>query len=521
MHRTLTSAALAAIRWNYAGFLARSAAGVVVGIVLARLLGPKPFGELGIAAIIFGLGNQLADAGFSSALVQAPDLDDRRIRFVFTAQFLVGCAMTALTWSAAPVLGAAFRDAAAVAVIRAVSFQFVLQSLGQTATGLLKRNLRFKSIQAAQVLSYLIGYAAVGITMACTGFGVWSLVAAQLVQPLLYSAIVYATVRHSVRPVFDRGGLRLVRFGTQVTGANLINWTISNLDNIFVARAFGSTSLGLYSRSFNLASNPVEGLVSTCQQVLFASCSRVDQRLDRMGRAYLAALGAVALITMTVFWSLAACGHFVIAGLLGPRWTEAAPLFTAFAVAMPLFALMAVAGPVLGAADRVSQEIRTQAASLVVAFVLFLSTAQVSVQAIAWAVVVAYAFRFWCTTRPTLRLVGLRWSNVASAVTGPACAALFTTLCVFLASRTVVGNSTQPVVALLALGAVAALSFITIALIAGRHVLPRAVLDPLLANATEFPNFVSRPLTTLAARWHPSVRAFPGELSTAPAAAKH
>jgi PST family polysaccharide transporter len=499
MPETLTSTALGAIRWNYAGFLSRSVAGFIVGVVLARLLGPNPFGQLGIAAIVFGLGNQLADAGFSSALVQAPELHERQIRFVFTMQIFIGCTMTALACVIAPAVGAAFRDAAVVEVVRAVSPLFLLQSLGQTATGLLKRELHFRTIQAAQLLSYLVGYAFLGVAMAYAGLGVWSLVAAQLTQPLLYSLIAYAKVRHSLRPLIDRSGIRLARFGAQVTGANLINWTISNLDNVLVGSAFGSRSLGLYSRSFNLASNPAEAFVSTCQQVLFASCSRTHQQYDRMRRAYLAALGGVALVTMPIFWSLAASGRLVVDTLYGSQWSEAAPLFTAFAAAMPLFALMAIAGPVLGAADRVHQEVRAQAASLVFSFVVFASAVQVSAVAVAWAVPLAYGFRFWCATRPTLRLLGLRWRDLAAVVSGPTFAAALTAACVFWASRTGIGNGT-PIFALLRLALVGLLSLTVIAFIGRRRIIPLAFVTPVMKNAKHLPRCVARPLEAFAAQ---------------------
>lgn len=505
MQDGLTASSLRAVRWNYAGSLSRSVAGFLVGIVLARLLGPKPFGQLGVAAIVVGLGNQFADAGFSSALVQAPELDERQIRFAFTMQVVIGCGMSALTFIAAPFFGVVFRDDGVINVIRVISVLFLLQGLGQTSTGLLKRRMDFPTLQMAQVSSYLIGYAGVGVLAACFGLGVWSLVIAQLTQPLLCSLHTYWRVRHSLRPCIHRSGLRLLRFGTQVTGANVINWTIGNLDNVLVGRTFGSTSLGLYSRVFNLVSNPLAGFVSTFQQVVFASCSRAGRRLDRARRAYLAVVGTIALITMPLFWSLAACSQHVVVGLYGPQWRAAAPLFAAFSIAMPLEAVMSISGPFLGAADQVSQEIRTQAISLFVSGAAFVLAARVSLTAVAWAVVFAYGFRLWCVSRPTLRLLGLRWRDVAGVVTGPACAALFTTGCVFCASRSFFYHSAKPVFALMALAVVGAVSFIAIALIGGRHVVPRAVLDPALANSNEFPDFISRSVTTLAARWHPSV----------------
>jgi lipopolysaccharide exporter len=197
MAKTLTASALEASKWNSVGFLSRGAASIVVGIVLARLLGPKPFGQVGVATIIYSFGNLLADAGFSSAVVQRPELKDRQIQFAFTMQILFGLVLTAVVFSIAPLVGTTVHDPAVTNVVRAVSPIFLLQSLGQTATGLLKRTMGFRVIQTAQIFSYLLGYAVVGIGLAYAGLGVWSLVAAQLCQPLLYSVLVYFQVRHS------------------------------------------------------------------------------------------------------------------------------------------------------------------------------------------------------------------------------------------------------------------------------------------------------------------------------------
>src|SRR5438270_6644117 len=93
MNEKLTSTALSALRWNYLGFVTRGISVFVIGTVLARLLGPKPFGQLAAATLALGLANYFADAGFSSALVQAPELTLRQIRFAFTFQVLIGFAI--------------------------------------------------------------------------------------------------------------------------------------------------------------------------------------------------------------------------------------------------------------------------------------------------------------------------------------------------------------------------------------------------------------------------------------------
>lgn len=299
-----------------------------------------------------------------------------------------------------------------------------------------------------------------------------------------------------------------MRFGTQITSANLLNWTIGNLDNVLVGRAFGAIGLGLYSRVFNLLNTPVTGFVSALQQVLFASCSRTTERPDRARRAYLAALGGVALVTLPLFWSLATSARLAVLGLLGPKWIDAVPLFAALSLAMPLFALMAIAGPILSASDQVSQEIRTQAVSLFVCCVLFLLAVHVSLRSMAWAVLFAYLFRFWWTSRPTLQLLNLKWREVLGMLAGPAFAALIVALCVFLGSHTILANTATPVVALLGAAIVGTGSFVAVTVIGGRYVVPKVFLEPLLGRPDIFPHLVVRSLKFLAARWHPEVPIF-------------
>jgi len=157
----------------------------------------------------------------------------------------------------------AFRDPLIENVLQVMAAVFLIQAFGQSSAALLKRRLAFRALQTALVVSSLTGYVLVGIPAAFLGAGVWSLVAAQLAQSVTYSALVFIQARHSLVPCWSRPTLRLARFGMKVTGANILNWSISNFDNAFVGRAFGSTALGLYSKAFDTVNSPAGAVVST------------------------------------------------------------------------------------------------------------------------------------------------------------------------------------------------------------------------------------------------------------------
>jgi PST family polysaccharide transporter len=408
--------------------------------------------------------------------------------------------MMSATIIAAPYVALAFHDAAIQTVLRAIAPLFLLQSLGQTSTALLKRNLTFQPVQKAYVSSYLFGFLVIGLPAAYLGAGVWSLVSAKLGQGLCYSVQVYAHVQHSMMPCLDRAGMRLLRFGSTITSANIVNWSISNLDNVLVGHVFGSTGLGLYSRAFNLVSVPADGIVSTCQQVLFASCSRAGDQIARIRRAYLAVVAAIAIITLPLFWSMAACAPSIVAGLYGTRWMEAIPLFRLLAVAIPLHALMALAGPILTATDHVERELRTQALSLLVAAVAFAISARYSLEAVAWAVVFAYAFRYWAATVPTLRLLAIGWRDVGRVLAGPIAATAVTVCVVFTGHWVASYHGIQPLFLAVGLGLTGAVTLCVLLVLAGDRILPPELVNLLTHVSTNLPRSLVRALNTIAAR---------------------
>ena len=427
MSDTLTNRSFSALRWGYAGFCLRAAAGFASGIVLARLLGPKPFGEVAVASLILGFANQLADGGFSSALVQAPELADTDVRFVFTAQLAIGSALTICGICAAPLVAALFHDPIITNVLRASSFLFLIQAFGQTSSAVLKRRLEFRGLQYAQVTSYVFGYGFVGIVAAWFGGGVWSLIAAQLVQSATYSAFVYLQLRHSVLPSFSKRGLHLGRFGVKTTCANLLNWSITNGDNACVGFALGSATLGLYSRAFDTVNSPASSVVNTWQLVLFAGCSRAGNR-GAVRRAYLASLTAVTLILLPTLSAVAICSPTIVATLYGVQWNATAPLLVPLAIAVAVSAALALAGPIPSAVDMVEKEIKAQAISLLLAIVAFLVAARYSAVAVAWSVLAVYIARFVLVTAPTLRVLDLGWNDVLRVTRGAlalACATSF------------------------------------------------------------------------------------------------
>jgi len=81
---TLSERVLAAAKWNYLGVAARVLAQFIAQIVLARLLGPVPYGMFGVCLVSVGVVSIVSEMGLGPALVQKKALAEADIRVAFT-----------------------------------------------------------------------------------------------------------------------------------------------------------------------------------------------------------------------------------------------------------------------------------------------------------------------------------------------------------------------------------------------------------------------------------------------------
>lgn len=408
-----------ALKWNYAGVLVRAICQLAIGIVLARLLGPGPFGIVAIAWLLIGACNLFADFGFASALVQRTDIADRDVHFVFTCQLALGIFLTLCGWLAADAAASYFGQRDAAPSLRAMFLIFTFQAAGQTSSALLRRALDFRNLQRISIGSYLLGYLGLGIPMAVAGVGVWALVAAYLAQSLLatIALIVCASIRPGIalRPASPG----LLKFGGKVVAANLSSWAISNLDGLVVARMFGVRDLGLYNRAMTLVASPTNSIVSGLQGVLFSVCSRIQNQPANLKRAYLGASAAVAIACLPPFVCIAVAADTVAVGLYGAEWADAAAALRPLALAMPLTALLALAGPILTALDKVADEVKAQGLTLLVLVPLLLASAQQSIGTVGWAMLAMYLLRWSLLARAVLGAIGTSWIEMLDGLKLP------------------------------------------------------------------------------------------------------
>ena len=321
--KTLAHSTLAGVTYQYAATAANGVVQVGVIAVLARLIAPVEFGQVGLATAYIGFWALFAAFGVGSAVVQRPGLTERMLRAGFTLSLVLGLLASVLVFLTAPLAARMLGSASLTEFIRALSATFLLASPGIVAEALLQRDFEWQRLTRLNVISS-IAQSLSSVVLAVLGLGAWALVGSNLLFTLLRTALLVRARAFPKRLLVSGTELgELSRFGRSFTAARLLNYGAQQGDNVVVGRVLGLEPLGFYSRAFKLMMQPVTNFGLVITRVLFTIMARLQDQAERLRTAYLTGLAIISLVSGPLAAMMVVLGHEIVLVLLGPRWTAA------------------------------------------------------------------------------------------------------------------------------------------------------------------------------------------------------
>ncbi|GGT30253.1 lipopolysaccharide biosynthesis protein [Streptomyces kurssanovii] len=354
----LTSTTASGLRWMLLGAVATFAVQSAYSAVMSRLLMPSDFALLALAMFMLRFVSYFAQGGLSSAIVQRPVLDTRVVRASFTLGIATGLAAYAVLWTLAPLTIASLAAPAELtSVCRVLGLTFVLNAASSTATGLLRRSMRYRTIALIEFVSYVAGYCGLGLTFALSGSGVWSLVYAAIGQAGLMALGSFLAARHDLRPLFDLDELRKVAFfGAKVSFVGFLEFLTISLDTVLVGRYAGMVALGHYNRAQLITALPLHQIGTAMGKVLFPAFSRIQIDHERLKKAYLDSIFMTTLLFVPMAAVIGVVADNLVSVLLGDGWQRAAQLVPLLAAIGALSVIVYFPASVAEATGRVRRK---------------------------------------------------------------------------------------------------------------------------------------------------------------------
>lgn len=315
------------------GEIAQRATGLVLGIVLARVLTPADFGLFAMSLFFVEFLGVFGQCGLIEALIQNEGATDRDWSSAYWVGIGLGALVGIVAWVVGPLAGSFYHDDRVVAVVRVAGWGALIVSLGATQSAWLEKEMRFRVIALVEWAGTVSG-GIVGLAMALTGWGVWSLVARVMVGGAI-KALLLHLVGCPWRPTLSVQTSTLkwaARFGLWLQAHRIVNYLSRRLDDAIIGRYLGPLEVGYYARAYDLMLYAAYDSPGVAGRVMFPALSTIVGDLTRFRASYLRAVSAVATVTFPAMLGLLAVAPEAILVVFGPQWLPAVPLVRVLSV---------------------------------------------------------------------------------------------------------------------------------------------------------------------------------------------
>ena len=299
----------------------------VSGIILARLLTPFDYGCIGMLAIFMLLSDAFINGGFGSALIQKkmPSQDDYSTVFWWNMGMAV--VMYAILFLCAPAI-ARFYDIPLLSdVLRVNGLVLFIHAFNLVQSNQLRKKMNFKALSIVTVVTSLVSFG-VTIYMAYNGFGVWALVAQNLIAAAIPSVVFWFYLKWRPKFSFSWASFKeLFSFGFYMFMSNIVNTFFGKLTTLLIGKIYSPVTLGYYSKAMsteNLASDTISSVMSQVTYPLYSQVQDDKVALQNMIRRL---TSTIAYVTFPMLFVLMLTAKPIFVLLYSDRWLASVPYF--------------------------------------------------------------------------------------------------------------------------------------------------------------------------------------------------
>lgn len=334
MSTSLKKQAFVGVGWNAIGRFSSQGVSFILQIFLARLLSPSDYGIIAMIAIFLQVSAVFVDSGFGKFLIQRQSCSQSDYSTVFYYNLGVAFILYILLYAIAPLVAGFYKIELLKHIMRVISIVIIINALTIVPRAKLEKSIDFKSISIITFSSSLLS-GLLGIFMAYSGFGVWSLCYQTLSNSILQCFLFSYFVRWRPSLLFCKEAFyEMFTFGSKIIGASLISVIYSNLYTIIIGKKFNARDLGYYSRADQFATFPSANIGQIISSVAFPLLSKIQDDNVRLEIAYRSIIRYSSYIIFPLMIGMASVAGPFINVVLGENWLDTIPYLQVLCMAL-------------------------------------------------------------------------------------------------------------------------------------------------------------------------------------------
>ena len=330
---SLKHKAAAGMVWTTIQKFAKMGIGFFSGIILARLLTPYDYGCIGMLSIFMVLAEAFIDGGFGSALIQKKRPTQVDYSTIFWWNVFLAFLMYAVLYTSAPAISRFYKIPLLCDVLRVQGIILFIYALNLIQRNQLKKQLKFRILAKVRIFTSIIALI-VTIFMAYRGFGVWALVAQNLIGAAIPAIIFWGYTKWKPTWVFSKKSFKeLFSFGIYMFLTHLITKFISQFQGLLIGRLYDPSTLGYYSKGSKTESLASQTISSVMNSVTYPLYAEVQDDRKRMQNMIKRLTMTISYISFPLMFILLLCAKPIYVLLYSDKWLNSVPYFQVLCLA--------------------------------------------------------------------------------------------------------------------------------------------------------------------------------------------
>lgn len=375
--------------WRFAERCGAQLVAFFVSVVLARILAPSDYGTLALISVFITILQVFVDSGLGTALIQKEHVDNTDFSTVFYTNILFCILLYGLFFVLSPHIANFYDRGELVPYLRVLSITILISGVKNVQQAYVSRNLLFKKFFFSTLGGTFIA-AVVGISMAYCGYGVWALIAQQLVNLTIDTTILWITVKWRPTKVFSINRLKeLFSYGWKLLVSGLIDVSYNELRQLIIGKMYSSSDLAFYNQGRKFPNLIVTNVNTSIDSVLLPVMSKAQNEKEKVKTMTRRAIKTSTYIMAPLMMGLAFCAEPLVRIVLTDKWLMCVPFMRIFCITYMFYPIHTANLNAIKAMGRSDLFLKLEIAKKVVGITLLLSSMWFGVMAMAYSLLLS------------------------------------------------------------------------------------------------------------------------------------
>ncbi|MBB1464846.1 oligosaccharide flippase family protein [Vibrio sp. SG41-7] len=316
--------------------------------VYSRIFTPTQFGVIASLQLFVVFFQMLSDIGIGPAIINEKKFESKQRDGVFTVTLIFGVFLAVVFYAFSFLINEFYNGFEYQKIAALASVGIIFSSLSIVPVTALNKDAKFYQIALADVVSEILTLAII-LFLWTLEFGIIALASRALFQPLFKFCIVL--------PLSKKTNLGLSRLGREVWhikilfkfsvyqfGFNFINYFSRNMDNLIVAKVFGTISLGFYDRAYQLMRYPLMLTTFAMTPAIQPVLTRYRDDTDYIVKEHNDLAARLLLISTLISVFLYFNAENVVLIIFGEQWLASIEYVKVFSLIIPIQAVLSTSG---------------------------------------------------------------------------------------------------------------------------------------------------------------------------------